>query len=95
MAENPRTESARDHEPVVRIELPVGAGFDGTFTTGDAQTYAVLLLDAVCTAFDGVGLSGEGLATGAKSREGSFDVSGTLPTGQTPPRQKGLIGTRR
>lgn len=49
-------ESARDHEPVVRIELPVGAGFDGTFTTGDAQTYAVLLLDAVCTAFDGVGL---------------------------------------
>ena len=49
-------ESARGHEPVVRIELPVGAGFDGTFTTGDAQTYAVLLLDAVCTAFDGVGL---------------------------------------
>ena len=49
-------ESARGHEPVVRIELPVGAGFDGTFTTGDAQTYAVLLLDAVCAAFDGVGL---------------------------------------
>ena len=49
-------ESARGHEPVVRIELPVGAGFDGTFTTGDAQTYAVLLLDAVCAAFDGASL---------------------------------------
>ena len=49
-------ESARGTKPVVRIELPVSAGFDGTFTLGDAQTYAVLLLDAVCAAFDGVDL---------------------------------------
>lgn len=35
-----------------RIELPVGADPNGTFTIGDAQTYAVLLLDAICSAFD-------------------------------------------
>ena len=42
---------------VVRIDLPVGkdAG-DGTFTIGDAQTFAVLLLDAICAAFDGLAL---------------------------------------
>lgn len=33
----------------VRIELPVG---DSTFTMSDAQTFAVLLLDAICAAFD-------------------------------------------
>ncbi|WP_455136728.1 peptidoglycan-binding domain-containing protein [Thermophilibacter sp.] len=33
----------------VRIELPVGPS---AFTTGDAQTFAVLLLDAICAAFD-------------------------------------------
>ena len=33
----------------VRIELPVG---EGAFTTSDAQTFAVLLLDAICAAFD-------------------------------------------
>ena len=33
----------------VRIELPVGTG---AFTMSDAQTFAVLLLDAVCAAFD-------------------------------------------
>lgn len=32
-----------------RIELPVGTS---TFTMGDAQTFAVLLLDAICAAFD-------------------------------------------
>ncbi len=38
--------------PAVRIEVPVGTG---TFTMGDAQTYAVLLLDAICAAFEGLG----------------------------------------
>lgn len=38
--------------PVVRIELPLGLEYDGTFTTGDAQTFAVMLLDAICAAFD-------------------------------------------
>ena len=33
----------------IRIELPVGVG---AFTMSDAQTFAVLLLDAICTAFD-------------------------------------------
>lgn len=36
-----------------RVELPVGNGADGSFTMGDAQTFAVLLLDAICAAFDG------------------------------------------
>lgn len=36
-----------------RIELPVGAS---AFTTSDAQTFAVLLLDAICAAFDGLEL---------------------------------------
>ncbi len=39
-----------------RIELPVGENPDGSFTTGDAQTFAVLLLDAICAAFDGLEL---------------------------------------
>ena len=33
----------------VRVELPVGAS---AFTISDAQTFAVLLLDAICAAFD-------------------------------------------
>ena len=33
----------------IRIELPVG---EGAFTISDAQTFAVLLLDAICAAFD-------------------------------------------
>ena len=33
----------------VRVELPVG---DTPFTMSDAQTFAVLLLDAICAAFD-------------------------------------------
>ena len=33
----------------IRIELPVGAA---AFTMSDAQTFAVLLLDAICAAFD-------------------------------------------
>ena len=39
--------------PAARIEVPVGTG---AFTTGDAQTYAVLLLDAICAAFEGIDL---------------------------------------
>jgi hypothetical protein len=37
--------------PTVRIELPAGATYDGTFTARDAQTIATSLLDAICTAF--------------------------------------------
>ena len=50
-------QGAREVPPVVRIDLPVGkdAG-DGTFTISDAQTFAVLLLDAICAAFDGLTL---------------------------------------
>ncbi len=45
-------ESSREPVAVVRIELPIGLDYDGTFTTGDAQTFAVMLLDAICAAFD-------------------------------------------
>ena len=38
---------------------------------------------------------GRRLAGCAKSRKGSFDVRGAAPTGQTSPRQKGVIGTPR
>lgn len=44
-------ESSRRTPPLVRLELPLGLDYDGTFTTGDAQTFAVMLLDAICTAF--------------------------------------------
>ena len=48
-------ESARGRDkgatPRVIVELPVGAELDGTFTVGDAQTYAVMRLDAICGAF--------------------------------------------
>lgn len=43
---------AKGKPPVLRIELPYGLGYDGTFTTGDAQTFAVMLLDSICAAFD-------------------------------------------
>lgn len=45
-------EASREDLPQVRIELPTGAGTDVRFTVGDAQTYAVMLLDAICAAFD-------------------------------------------
>jgi hypothetical protein len=45
-------ESSRQTPPVVRLELPIGLSYDGTFTMGDAQTFAVMLLDAICTAFE-------------------------------------------
>ena len=45
-------ESSTDKYPTVRLELPCSSTYDGTFTTSDAQTFAVLLLDAFCTAFD-------------------------------------------
>ena len=46
-------ESVKEGVPVVRIELsPGGANSNGVFTVSDAQTYAVLLLDAICAAFD-------------------------------------------
>lgn len=43
-------ESSRAKPPVVRIELPNGPAYDGTFTTNDAQMLAVSLLDALCAA---------------------------------------------
>lgn len=42
-------QSSETQPPAVRIELPVGSS---TFTMGDSQTFAVLLLDAICLAFD-------------------------------------------
>jgi len=45
-------QSSRKSVPVIRLELPDALRQDGTFTTGDAQTYAVILLDAICAAFD-------------------------------------------
>lgn len=46
-------QSSKTTPRTVRIELPVGTS---TFTTGDAQTFAVLLLDAICAAFDNLEL---------------------------------------
>ncbi len=43
---------SNERVPVIRIELPLTLSYDGTFTTGDAQTFAVMLLDAICAAFD-------------------------------------------
>jgi hypothetical protein len=45
-------QSLPESAPVVRLQLPFGLGYDGTFTTGDAQTIAVVLLDAICSAFE-------------------------------------------
>ena len=46
-------EGSKEDVPIVRIELsPVGANNNGTFTVSDAQTYAVMMLDAICAAFD-------------------------------------------
>lgn len=45
-------ESSRRTPPLIRLEMPFGSSYDGSFTTGDAQTFAVILLDAICTAFD-------------------------------------------
>lgn len=46
-------ESSKEDVPVIRIELsPSGLDHDGAFTVSDAQTYAVMLLDAICAAFD-------------------------------------------
>lgn len=45
-------ESSQDSCPLIRVELPLGSSnYNGTFTTGDAQTFAVMLLDAICSAF--------------------------------------------
>ena len=46
--------SSREKIPMVRIQLSLGGpNYDGTFTVSDAQTYAVMLLDAICAAFNG------------------------------------------
>ncbi len=46
-------ESSESEMPVVRVELPLGGTqYSGVFTTGDAQTFAVMLLDVICAAFD-------------------------------------------
>lgn len=47
-------ESSEDKVPTIRVELPLGNegnSYNGTFTTGDSQTFAVMLLDAICSAF--------------------------------------------
>ncbi|WP_371812158.1 peptidoglycan-binding protein [Atopobium sp. oral taxon 416] len=43
--------SSVEKQPLLRVELPVGDHYNGTFTTSDAQTLAVFLLDAICSAF--------------------------------------------
>ena len=45
-------ESTRSSVPVVRLQMPFGLDYDGTFTTGDSQTLAIMLLDAICTAYE-------------------------------------------
>ena len=45
-------ESSLSPVPVVRLQLPFGLDYDGSFTTGDAQTFAVMVLDAICTAYE-------------------------------------------
>lgn len=46
-------ESSKEKVPVIRIQLPLtGQNYNGTFTIADAQTFAVMLLDAICQAFD-------------------------------------------
>ena len=46
-------EGSEEEVPTIRIGLPLGGHkYDGTFTTGDAQTFAVMLLDAICADFD-------------------------------------------
>ena len=42
-------QSSETSPRTVRVELPVGSA---AFTVSDAQTFAVLLLDAICAAFD-------------------------------------------
>ena len=45
-------ESSLSPVPGVRLQLPFGLDYDGSFTTGDAQTFAVMVLDAICTAYE-------------------------------------------
>ena len=46
-------EGSKEQVPVVRLELSLsGPNYNGTFTVSDAQTYAVMLLDAICAAFN-------------------------------------------
>lgn len=47
-------QGSRATVPQVRVELPVSEAAYGSFTTGDAQTDAVLLLDAICGALQGL-----------------------------------------
>ena len=47
-------QSSHATPPTARIELPVGSS---AFTVGDAQTFAVILLDAICAALDGLELT--------------------------------------
>ena len=44
-------ESSRERTPVVRVEISGYSEYDGSFTSREAQTLAVLLLDAICQAF--------------------------------------------
>ena len=44
-------ESADATKSPIKIVLPEGTNVDGSFTTADAQTLAVLVLDAICGAF--------------------------------------------
>ena len=45
-------QSSRARVPQIRLELPIDGEVYGSFTLGDAQTYAVMLLDAICGALE-------------------------------------------
>ncbi len=45
-------DAVRSVPPLVRVELPSSADFDGSFTTTKAQMLAMTLLDALCAAFE-------------------------------------------
>ena len=44
-------QSAEGSPRIVRVSLPEKASANGSFTLADAQTFAVLVLDAICGAF--------------------------------------------
>lgn len=45
-------ESVKEDHGYLRLQLPCGPDYAGTFTVSDAQTFAVMLLDAICAAFN-------------------------------------------
>ena len=44
--------SSQEKMATIRLQLPCGESYHETFTTSDAQMFAVILLDTLCSAFD-------------------------------------------